>query len=190
MSISTQSRRLSAALGVIVLAVVGLALAIATSAAAAAPHETAQSANHPSTERLVVRGEDTVKDGPCPAGVCQLELADGIFRGTVGTGAYNGTVGLRVAEAFPNGEGGVCAPIDGRIVLGVGSPDRLVLAFSGDSCQDGAGDVTAASFTGIARFVVKHGTGAYAKARGYGLASFSEDASDREHMTLIGRISR
>jgi hypothetical protein len=91
---------------------------------------------------------------------------------------------------FPNGEGGVCAPIDGRIVLGAGSADRLVLALSSDSCQDGAGDVTAASFTGIASFLVKHGTGAYAKAKGYGLASFFEDASDREHMTLIGRISR
>ncbi|HEY6775532.1 MAG TPA: hypothetical protein VI122_03395 [Thermoleophilaceae bacterium] len=189
MSISPQSRRLPAMLGLIAFGLVALALILATSAAAAAPQESAQSANHRSTERLVVRGEDTIKDGPCPDGVCQLELADGVFRGTpVGTGAYNGRAqGRRVV---PERRGGVCAPIDGRIVLGAGSADRLVLALSGDSCQDGAGDVTAASFTGIASFLVKHGTGAYAKAKGYGLASFFEDASDREPMTLIGRISR
>jgi hypothetical protein len=35
-----------------------------------------------------------------------------------------------------------------------------------------------------------HGTGAYAKARGHGIATFLEDAADREQMTLIGRISR
>ena len=75
-------------------------------------------------------------------------------------------------------------------MLGVGTPDRLVLALSGDSCQDGSGDVTASSFTNVARFVIKHGTGAYSKASGSGLATFSEDASDVEHMTLIGRISR
>jgi hypothetical protein len=91
---------------------------------------------------------------------------------------------------FPNGEGGVCAPIDGRIVLGAGSADCLVLALSGDSCQDGAGDVTAASFTGIASFLWSTARARMRKAKGYGLASFFEDASDREHMTLIGRISR
>jgi hypothetical protein len=121
--------------------------------------------------------------------VCPLELTDGAFRGTVGTVAYTGAIKLKVAEAFPNGEGGVCAPVRGKIVLGAGSPDRLVLALSGDSCQDGAGPVTAASFTGVAHFVVVHGTGAYADASGSGVGSFSEDAADREHMTLIGRIS-
>lgn len=75
-------------------------------------------------------------------------------------------------------------------MLGAGSPDRLVLGLSGDSCQDGAGDLTTASFTGLTEFRVKHGTGAYTKAKGGGRASFSEDASDRERMTLIGRISR
>jgi hypothetical protein len=138
-----------------------------------------------------VRGEDTVKDADeCPAGVCKLELADGAFRGTLGNGAYNGIVDLEVARAFENGEGGLCAPIRGSITLGAGTPDRLILALRGDSCQDGEGDVTQASFTGLARFVVKYGTGAYSKARGSGIASFSEDASDRERMTLIGRISR
>jgi hypothetical protein len=180
---SIESRRLPI-LGLMAVALVGVALSVTTSGAGA------QSAAHRGGERLVVRGDDVVKDGPCPAGVCQLELADGAFRGTpVGTGAYTGTIELRVAEAFPNGEGGVCAPIDGHIVLGAGSPDRLILAVAGDSCQDGDGDLTAASFTGLAHFVVKHGTGAYAKAKGYGLATFLEDASDRERMTLIGRIS-
>jgi hypothetical protein len=189
---SMQSRPLPAILALIALALVGLVLAVTTSGAAAAGSgKNAQSANHRSTERLVVRGEDIVTEGPCEAGVCQLELTDGAFRGApVGTGSYSGTVELKVAEAFANGEGGVCAPIDGRIVLGAGSPDRLVLALAGDSCQDGAGDVTQASFTGLAQFVVKHGSGAYAKTKGGGLASFSEDASDRERMTLIGRISR
>ena len=75
-------------------------------------------------------------------------------------------------------------------MLGEGSPDRLVLGLSGDSCQDGAGDPRTSSFTTLAHFVVKHGTGAYAKAKGSGLMTFFEDANDREHMTLIGRISR
>jgi hypothetical protein len=189
-----QFRRVPATLTLIAVAMVGLALAAATGAANSADADTSsQSTNHRSSERLVVRGEDTVKEvggGACPGGVCQLELVDGVFRGTpVGTGAYNGSVQLRVAEAFANGEGGVCAPMNGRIELGAG-PDRLVLALLGDSCQDGAGPLTEASFTGLAHFVVKYGTGEYAKARGSGVASFSEDATDRERMTLIGRISR
>ena len=50
------------------------------------------------------------------------------------------------------------------------SPDRLVLAVAGDSCQDGAGNPATSSFTGLARFSVKYGTGAYAKASGDGIA--------------------
>ena len=73
--------------------------------------------------------------------------------------------------------------------LGTGA-DRLVLAVDGDSCQDGAGPVTAASFTGVAGFKVTHGTGRYAKAHGRGLATFSEDAADHDRMTLVGRIAR
>ena len=54
----------------------------------------------------MVRGDATVKDAPCAGGLC-LELSDGAFRGTpVGTGAYSGRVELKLAEAFPNGEGG------------------------------------------------------------------------------------
>jgi len=147
-------------------------------------------ATHQNDQRLVVRGESIVQDAPCDAGVC-MELTGGTFRGTpVGTGAYSGSIKLKVAEAFENGEGGVCAPIRGQIVLGEGTKDRLVLAVAGDSCQDGAGDVRTASFTGLAQFSVKYGTGAYAKARGSGLATFVEDAADRDRMTLIGRISR
>ena len=50
-------------------------------------------------------------------------------------------------------------------MLGAGTPNRLVLAVAGDSCQDGAGNPATSSFTGLARFTVKYGTGAYAKAR-------------------------
>ena len=65
-----------------------------------------------------------------------------------------------------------------------------MLAIDGDSCQDGAGNPQTASFTGLAHFTVEHGTGSYRHARGHGLATFSEDAADRDRMTLIGRISR
>ena len=149
-------------------------------------------ASHQNDEKLVVRGESIIQDsaGDCPGGVCRLEMTGGTFRGTHGTGAYSGSMKLKVAEAFPNGEDGVCAPISGKIVLGEGTKDRLVLAVDGDSCQDGKGDVTQASFTGLAEWSVKYGTGAYAKARGHGLATFAEDAADRDRMTLIGRISR
>jgi hypothetical protein len=187
---SIQSRRIPAALGLIALAVVGLALAVATNGASAAAGlgETSEWSKQRTSERLVVRGDDTVKDVPCEGGLC-IEL-DGTFRGTLGSGAYAGALQLKVAETFANGEEGVCAPMKGSIVLGTGSPDRLVLALAGDSCQDGKGDPSTTSFTGLAQFVVKHGTGAYEKARGFGLASFSEDATDQERMTLIGRISR
>jgi hypothetical protein len=176
-------------LGLVALVLAALAFAAATNVAGAADApDRADTAKHTS-ERLVVRGEATVTDTPCEGGVC-LELTDGQFRGTpVGTGGYTGAVTLRVAELFPNGEDGVCAPIDGRIVLGAGTPDRLVLAVAGDSCQDGAGNPQTSSFTGLARFAVKYGTGKYARAHGSGLASFSEDAADRDRMTLIGRIS-
>jgi hypothetical protein len=160
-----------------------VALAVAASPAGA-------SALH-GDQRLVVRGDATAIDGPCDARACALELADGRFRGTpVGTGAYAGSVTLEVGDAFPNGEGGVCAPLKGRIVLGAGTSDRLTIAVSGDSCQDGAGPLDAASFTGLARFTVKHGTGRYARAAGAGLASFSEDAANHHRMTLVGRIAR
>jgi hypothetical protein len=142
------------------------------------------------TERLVVRGTDTVKDVPCPGGIC-LELADGAFQGTpVGTGAYTGAMKLDFAGAFPNGEGGLCAPVAGTITLGTGTPDRLVLAVDADSCQDGAGNPATSSFTGVGRWSVESGTGAYAKARGRGLATFIEDAGDREQLTLVGSITR
>jgi hypothetical protein len=173
-------------LGALVLA--GLTFGAATNVAGAAGN--AQADKQHSKQRLVVRGEATVIDSMCDAGVC-IELADGSFRGTpVGTGGYTGSLKLRVADGFPNGEGGVCAPIDGTIALGAGTPNRLILALSGDSCQDGAGDPSTAAFTGLAQFTVKHGTGTYAGARGSGLASFSEDAADRDRMTLIGRIAR
>jgi hypothetical protein len=151
----------------------------------------ASNADHPkrTTQRLVVRGDATVKDAPCAGGLC-LELTGGTFRGTpVGTGAYSGRVELKLAEAFPNGEGGLCAPIRGDIVLGGGTPNRLVLAVAGDSCQDGAGNPATSSFTGLARFFVKYGTGAYAKADGGGIATFLEDAADHDGMTLIGHIT-
>jgi hypothetical protein len=183
MTSAHQGRPLRAALALLAAALVGLAFAATATVADASPAKK-------TTERLVVRGEDTVKDAPCPLGVCPLELTDGAFRGTIGKGAYSGSLKLHVADAFPNGEGGVCAPIEGHIVLGVGTPDRLVLALWGDSCQDGAGDPKTSSFTGLAHFTVKYGTGAYAKSSGSGLMSSFEGADDREHMTLIGRISR
>ena len=165
-------------LGLIALVLAGLAFSAATSSA------------HQGKQRLVVRGDATIVDGPCGPGGCPLEIADGEFRGTIGAGDYRGAMKLRVAEAFPNGEGGVCAPIDGTIVLGAGTPNRLVLSVDGESCQDGAGPVTAASFTGLAHWEVRYGTGTYDDARGRGLASFAEDAADHDRMTLIGRISR
>ena len=165
-------------LGVIALVLAGLAFSAATSSA------------HQGKQRVVVRGDSTIVDGPCAAGVCPLELTGGKFRGTLGSGDYRGVMKLHVAEVLPNGEGGVCAPIDGSIVLGAGTPNRLVLSVDGESCQDGAGPVTAASFTGLAQWEVKYGTGIYDDARGRGLASFVEDAADHDRMTLIGKISR
>jgi hypothetical protein len=153
---------------------------------------TAGAKQHAGVQKLVVRGTGTVVDGgPCPGGVCKLTVSDGAFRGApVGTGAYTTDVALHVAEAFPNGEGGVCAPFEATITLGAGTPDRLALAVEGDSCQDGAGDPRTTAFTGLGTFRVKHGTGKYAHAHGRGVATFLEGADDLERMTLIGRIAR
>ena len=134
-------------------------------------------------ERLVVRGDATIVDGP----VRGRRLPARDDRRRVPRHARQRRLPRRhgrsrVAEAFPNGEGGVCAPIRGRIVLGAGTTDRLVLAVDGDSCQDGAGPVTAASFTGVADVKVVHGTGAYAKARGTAL----RDDSPRTPPTTTG----
>jgi hypothetical protein len=176
------------ALATAALAVLGLTL---VAAAAGAHGDDSRPSKHRTSERLVVRGDSTVTDGDCDASGCVLRLEDGQFRGTpVGTGPYAGDVKLKVADAFPNGEGGVCAPIKGRIELGSGTPNRLVLALWGDSCQDGAGNPTTTSFTGLAQFVVVHGTGSYAKASGSGTAAFLEDAADHDRMTVIGRITR
>jgi hypothetical protein len=168
-----------------------IAAASVAALAAAVPALPAQAEQTASKEvPLVVRGQDTLSEGECDAAaVCRSQITGGQFRGTpVSTGTYDGTVNIHVGQAFPNGEGGVCAPVDGRLRLGTGTPDRLVLALKGDSCQDGEGDLTTASFTGLVRFSIKGGTGKYANARGSGLASFLEGADDRERVTLIGRL--
>jgi hypothetical protein len=174
------------ALAVAALAVFSLTL---VAAGAGAQGDDPRPSKHRTSEPLVVRGDATVTDD-CDANGCQLRLENGRFRGTpVGTGPYTGDINLKIAGAFPNGEGGLCAPIQGSIELGSGTPNRLVLAVWGDSCQDGAGDPTTASFTGLARFAVVHGTGSYSRASGNGTASFLEDGADHDRMTLIGRIS-
>jgi hypothetical protein len=175
--------------GALLVALAALGLAAAVGPAGAAHHRDAAAAGHHNQQRLVVRGDATAVDGPCDAQACLVELADGSFRGTpVGTGAYSGSVKLKIAAAFPNGEDGSCAPLEARLVLGAGTPDRLVLAVAGDSCQDGAGPLETSSFTGLARFTVVRGTGDYARATGGGRASFTEDAANRHRMTLVGRI--
>jgi hypothetical protein len=175
-----------------VLAVAALAvLSLTLVAAAAGAHgDDSRPSKHRTSERLVVRGDSTVTED-CDANGCQLQLQDGRFRGTpVGTGPFSGDIRLNFAEAFSNGEGGGCAPFQGRIELGSGTPNRLVLALWGDSCQDGPGDPTTTSFTGLSHFVVVKGTGSYSKASGSGIALSLEDVDDNDRMTLIGRISR
>jgi hypothetical protein len=162
-------------------------LALAALTVAASP---AGATGHHREQRLVVRGDSIAVDGPCDARGCRVELTDGHFRGTpVGTGAYTASIRLAVADAFPNGEGGICAPLEGRIVLGAGAADRLVLDVKGDSCQDGAGPLDGSSFTGLARFTVRYGTGSYARAYGSGQATFLEDAAKHHRMTLVGHIA-
>jgi hypothetical protein len=176
MSTSLQGRPIRLAL--MLMALCACALAFTSSA----------SANHKQSERVVVRGDATVTEQCGPTG-CEIQTT-GSFRGTLGTGDYAATVELQLPEMFPNGEGGVCAPIRGKVVLGAGTADRVTLAIAGDSCQDGAGPPPASSFTGLANWVVVKGTGAYAHAHGYGTATFFEDAADQERMTLMGRIAR
>jgi hypothetical protein len=184
MTSAHQGRPLRAAIALLAMVLVGLAFAASATVANASPAKK-------TAERVVVRGDDTVQDSSgCPGGVCSMQIVDGAFRGTLGKGAYNGAVSVRVAESFPNGEGGVCAPLDGTMTLGAGTPDRLVLAFSGVSCQDGNAPLPTSSFTGVAHWVVKYGTGAYAKATGHGVYVSAEDANDHERLTLIGRITR
>ena len=138
--------RLRPAFGLLALALTAVALVVATNTSQAAP-----AGKHAGEQRFVVRGDATVIDGPCDASVCRFGLSDGRFRGTpVGTGAYAGSLKVRVGESFPNGEDGFCAPLKSRIVLGAGTANRLVIGVSGDSCQDGAGPLETASFTGLA----------------------------------------
>ena len=164
------------------------ALMLLALCAAALAFTSTASAKHKQSERVVVRGAATVTDDCGPSG-CAIGTT-GRFRGTLGSGDYTGAVHLQLPDAFPNGEGGLCAPIRGQLVLGAGTPDRLTLELAGDSCQDGAGPPPLASFTGLADWVVVKGTGTYAHARGSGTATFLEDAADQERMTLIGRIAR
>ena len=165
-------------LGLLALALTAFALVFATSAGAADP-----------PERLVVRGQALAVDGPCSAFACRVDLARGRLRGTLGRGGYTGALKLTVGKAFPNGEDGTCAPLTGRIELRTRAGDEIGLLVSGDSCQDGSGPLADASFTGLARFRVTHGTGRYEGATGEGLATFSEDAANRHRMTLIGQIA-
>ena len=152
-------------LRIIALATAALAIGAAADAATAA-----------GKQRLVIRGDATAVPGPCDAAGCALTLSDGRARGTV-SGAYTARFTLKVAKQFPNGEGGICAPLKGRIKL-----NRLTLVVSGTSCQDGGGPLAGSSFTGLARFRVKGGYGG-------GVATFTEDAAHRHRMTLIGLLN-
>jgi hypothetical protein len=172
----------STPLAALALVLVAIALAIATSPASAA--------HHPDHQRLVVSGDATAVDGSCDPSGCKLALTDGRFRSNpLGSGAYTGAIKLKVADTFPNGEGGICAPLKGSLTLGAGSADRLILAVAGDSCQVGGGPLDAASFIGLARFHVRYGSGRYARTTGSGQATFSEDATKHHRMTLVGRIA-
>jgi|1186.fasta_scaffold300843_2 hypothetical protein len=152
------------------LAVVPVALALAAGGTAVA----SQSPPH----KFVVRGEDNLSELACSAaGVCDAQVSGGQFRGTEGAGTYEGTTRLYLRDAFPNGEGGLCAPATGRLVFA----KRLVVALAGTSCQDGAGDPAKASFTGLLRYRVVNG-------HGHGIAGVTEDANDHEHLTLIGTV--
>jgi hypothetical protein len=153
-----------------ILAVTITALALCATASA-----TASAAGK---HRLVVRGDATAVAGPCGAAGCPLALTNGRARGTV-SGAYTAKLTLKVAKQFPNGEGGICAPLKGRIKF----ERHLTLAVTGVSCQDGGGPLTGASFTGLATFRVKHGYGG-------GIATFTEDAAHHHRMTLIGSVRR
>jgi hypothetical protein len=174
------------------LALAGGTLAVSAGVAGATDHNKTAAGKHHGGQRLVVRGDAVAVDGPCDVhGICAVELTEGRFRGApVGTGAYTGAIKLSVGGAFPNGEGGICAPLKGLIVLGAGTPNRLAVSVSGDSCQDGAGPPSSSSFTGLARFTIKRARGSYAGLTGSGLATFSEDAAKHHHMTLIGRLYR
>jgi hypothetical protein len=176
-----RGRRPLLALAAVALA--GLALALTAVVTSAQP------AKHRVTQRLVVRGDSTIVDSPCAPDDCHLEYAGGKFRGTIGAGDFTGSFDFDPATVYSNGEGGVCAPVGGTMVLGAGSPDRLVLSLRGDSCQDGAGSPATSSFTTLVRFTVDHGTGKYAEATGRGILSSAEDAADHDRLTLIGRIS-
>ena len=125
------------------------ALMLAALCACALSFSATASAKHHETERLVVRGEGTVADHRAapPAACCRRRQPPRHDRRRL---HRHGRARASPAT-FPNGEGGVCAPIRGRIVLGAGTPDRLTLAVAGDSCQDGAGPPPLSSFTGLAR---------------------------------------
>ena len=168
------------------VALAALAAAFTAAQAGATPGK------HQRDQRLVVRADATAVEQPCSAaGICPVDFVDGRFRGSpVGTGSYSGSIELDTAAAFPNGEGGICAPLRGRLVLGAGTPDRLVLGVAGDSCQDGAAPLPESSFTALALVTVNRGHGYYAHARGSGLATLSEDSANRHRLTLIGRIGR
>jgi hypothetical protein len=164
------------------LAAVGTFTAPAAALAMAAGHGAAP---------LVVTGHDTVVvDEACPAGVCPVHLVDGRFGLPTGPGSYAGELRLDVGAIFPNGEGGVCAPLAGRITLGPGTADRLLVDVSGSSCQVGAGDPSTSAFTLAGRFRIAGGTGAYAHAHGAGLVAAHEDADDHEQLLLVGRVGR
>ena len=166
-----------AALVPLALALAALALVVATSGAAGHSKHGKQ--------RFVLRGEATAVDGPCDARGCPVALTGGRFRGApLAGGGYTAALILKVADQFPNGEGGICAPLEGRIVLGGRRADRVVLGLSGNSCQDGGGPLTGASFTGLARFTVKRG------GYGSGTIVLTEDAAKHHRITLIGRIAR
>ena len=175
-------------LGLVALLFVGLAFSAATVSAGAAGH--APSDKHQAKQQLVVRGEATVTDTPC--GEARLPRAHrrplprhpGRHRRLHRRGHAQGR------RAVPQRRGRRLRPDRRRHHARRRHPGpprarRRRRLLPGRRRQPRR----PSSFTGLAHFTVKHGTGSYADARGHGLATFSEDAADRDRMTLIGRIA-
>ncbi len=95
-------------------------------------------AKHLDSQRLVVRGTDTVVDHPCPGGLC-IEQTDASFRGTLGTGAYTAD------EAGP----GRCLPQRrGRRLRARRRPDHPRRRHAGPPRPRGRGDPPDGAGTG------------------------------------------
>lgn len=119
---------------------------------------------------------------------CTVETNGTQTSSHLGRGAYVSDLTVDWAQAYPNGDGGFCAPASGPSVLTAANGDTLTLSNTGTVCEVGkTGANVPHTFTGT--FTISGGTGRFANASGAGTESGGDDGAGNSSYSASGTIN-